>query len=40
MLNYNNPKTDIREVELLHALCVSEEKIGGTTPGQSPTPEA
>ena len=30
MVNYNNPKTDIQEVELLHALCVSEEKIGDT----------
>ncbi len=40
MVNYNNPMTEIQEVELLHALCVSEDKIGGGTPGEAQTPEA
>ncbi|GEM_PF-1197176 len=32
MVNYNNPKTDVKEVELLHAVCVSPNK-----PSETPT---
>ncbi len=32
-MNYSNPKTDIQEVELLHAVCVSPNK-----PSETPTP--
>ncbi len=29
MLNYNNPKTDIQELELLKGLCVGSPKMPG-----------